>query len=311
MPENLYSCFKETSPSGLIFWNFERSDCFTLEGRKLKLTKTDKGNTFVELKYLQKTYKFFPNFSPLPVNDDLTKDEASPIRIFNRSLFEKKPHLFLFGTKAIFYRKGLKKWKGHKFNKGELKLPWMNFKIRLVEHFPKQYPVKIPVYTRPIHDNGKIIEGDISAIKIKIKNKDYWVRSDAPLLLKSGQKELRFSLAKEEINLPYQITLDQFKMDKNPGTNDPASFESFVSLLDGRINSKAKKHHVYMNTPLKYDDFTFYQSSYFQIGPEQYASVLSVNFDPGRPIKYLGCILLVFGAIWHYIIRRKKRKKHL
>ncbi len=98
-------------------------------------------------------------------------------------------------------------------------------------------------------------------------------------------------------------------MDKNPGTNDPASYESFVALLDGRTTNGASDHHVYMNNPLKYDDFTFYQSSYFQVGPNQYGSAFSVNYDPGRPLKYLGSFLLVFGSAWHFYIRRRKKRK--
>ena len=65
-----------------------------------------------------------------------------------------------------------------------------------------------------------------------------------------------------------------------------------------------------MNNPLKYDGFTFYQASYSQ-DPETgaYSSTLSVNVDQGRPIKYLGSLLLVFGSIWHYTLNRRSRKK--
>ena len=64
-----------------------------------------------------------------------------------------------------------------------------------------------------------------------------------------------------------------------------------------------------MNNPLKYDGLTFYQASYFEAAKDTYGSVLSVNLDPGRPIKYLGSLLLVLGAIWHFYLRRKKTKK--
>src|SRR5690606_14436862 len=93
-------------------------------------------------------------------------------------------------------------------------------------------------------------------------------------------------------------------------TNNPASYESFVTVFDGRNPEQGtSSHHVYMNNPLKYDGFTFYQSSYFPVGDNAFASVFSVNFDPGRPLKYFGSLLLVFGSIWHYIIRRKKGTK--
>ena len=73
------------------------------------------------------------------------------------------------------------------------------------------------------------------------------------------------------------------------------------------------KHHVFMNNPLKFSNFTFYQASYFPLneseGQGKYGSVLSVNFDPGRPAKYLGSLLIIVGSIWHFSLRRKKQKK--
>jgi len=95
-------------------------------------------------------------------------------------------------------------------------------------------------------------------------------------------------------------------MDTNPGTMTPASFESFVDLFDG---TSSKAHHLFMNNPLDYRNFTFYQASYFQLGQGQgYGSVLSVNYDPGRPWKYLGSLLLVLGSTWHFYLQKKKKK---
>ncbi len=62
-----------------------------------------------------------------------------------------------------------------------------------------------------------------------------------------------------------------------------------------------------MNHPLKYDHLTFYQASYFET-EKGHGSVLSVNYDPGRWIKYLGSLLLVFGAIWHFAFIKRKEK---
>ena len=92
-------------------------------------------------------------------------------------------------------------------------------------------------------------------------------------------------------------------MNTDPGTNNPASYESFVSVFAG--TQGAQKHHIYMNNPLKFKAFTFYQASYFETN-QGYGSVLSVNYDPGRPWKYLGSFLIVLGSIWHFILRRKK-----
>ena len=190
----------------------------------------------------------------------------------------------------------------------------MNFKIRLLKYSPDRYPIQVPKAVVPIQDNGKIIKGDIKAVEVEVGGKSYYVRSDGPLELSNSSLNVRLQITSKQIKLPYQITLERFKMNKNPGTNDPASYESFVQLLDGRGATGVEKHHVYMNNPLKYDDFTFYQASYFPVGKDaqgedQYGSALSVNYDPGRFFKYLGSLLIVLGSIWHFIINRKKTKK--
>ena len=43
-------------------------------------------------------------------------------------------------------------------------------------------------------------------------------------------------------------------MDKDPGTNNPASYESFVQLFS---RDGATDHHIYMNNPLKFDGTYF------------------------------------------------------
>ena len=91
-------------------------------------------------------------------------------------------------------------------------------------------------------------------------------------------------------------------MNHYQGTNNPSSYESFVEVSD----LPDQRLHVFMNNPLKHHYLTFYQSSYFPMGPEVYGSIFTVNFDPGRFIKYLGSFLLVFGTIWHYYINRQK-----
>jgi hypothetical protein len=309
MPKTLSKCFGLNSKSGYIIWNTDINECYTPEQKNVKVGKTDQGNKFIAFEYKKTWLKFFPDFSPLPINDDLSRREDTPFRVFSRKIFEEKPHLFIFGESIAYYKKRKKKWLVKEFNDGVIKLPWMNFSLRLLEHRDGAYPVKVPSFIKPIQDSGKIIAGDMKAVKVSLFNKDYWVSSESPLMLDNGKEQIRFRITQKQLLLPYQINLDRFKMDQNPGTKDPASYESFVSLLDGRTNTGSESHHVYMNNPLKYDGFTFYQSSYFPIGPEEYGSVFSVNFDPGRPIKYLGSLLLVLGSIWHYIIRRK-RKKH-
>jgi hypothetical protein len=162
----------------------------------------------------------------------------------------------------------------------------------------------VPVYVKPVQDNGQTVVGDIKAVEVDVNGQTFWVSSREPVAFNQNGERITFSLGKKAITLPYEMTLDQFKMDTDPGTSSPASFESFITLFRG--NKGSTKHHIYMNHPLKHENFTFYQASYFQTEQGPFGSILSVNFDPGRPWKYLGSLMLVFGSIWHFVFLRRK-----
>ncbi len=304
MPKDLFACFNLQSKSGFIIWNMMTGACFTPESKNIPIKSTNQKNRFLAFKAEDgQLVTFLPDMSPLPTNEKLEINQASPYRIFSQTLFEGKPHLFLFGQGVAFYNKDKASWETYQLTEGKSQdLPWMGFKLTLKEHREDLVPKLIPEYVTPIHDNGKIIEGDLKAMKISVLGQEYWVTSQKPLGLMVEGSKVEFNLGKKTLTLPYEFTLTKFKMDTDPGTNNPASYESFVNLFTGK---KSETHHIYMNNPLKHDGFTFYQASYFQNDNQSFGSILSVNYDPGRPVKYLGSLLLVFGAIWHYLIRRK------
>lgn len=307
MPKTLFPCFAMKSASKFIIWNTEKEECFTPESRKIPIKTTKPGNRFLAFRNLEgEILTFFPDFSPLPVNEKLEVNQTSPYRIFSQKIFEEKPHLFLFGDGAAFFDKNTGIWESRILDKAiPIELPWMGFKLTLKEYFENKIPKLIPHYARPLQDNGKIVMGEQKSILINVLGQDYWVTSNKPLGLMVNNEKMMFEVGKKTLTLPYQLTLSNFKMDTDPGTENPASYESFVNLFDGK---KTTTHHIFMNNPLKHDGFTFYQASYFKMDNGTYGSVLSVNFDPGRPIKYFGSILLIFGTIWHYAFIRRKKK---
>lgn len=308
MPSNLSSCFVANTPDGLIVWNGETAECISPEKNQIKKKKAINGKQIAEVDFMGQKIAFLPEMSPLPLNEKLELSEASPFRIFSKRLFEAKPHLFLFGKYAAYFNKETNLWEGKAFDVNEeVELPWMGFKVRLLQHEVNSYPTMVPTYTKPVQDNGQIIKGAIKAMEIQIEDQTFWVKSGEPVAYNKDGEKIRLELGKKNITLPYELVLDQFKMDTDPGTANPASFESFVTLFRG--NEGSTKHHIFMNNPLKYENFTFYQASYFQTQAGPFGSVLSVNFDPGRPWKYLGSLLLVLGSIWHYFLRRKHLAK--
>jgi hypothetical protein len=307
MPANLATCFEKQNASGIIIWNSETAECFTPEDRNIAVKSTTSNNRFVVVPMGKELKTFFPDFSPYPVDAGLQVDQKSIIRSFSKKIFEEKPALFLFGKKLSYYSKADSKWvMGELAAKGPAaSLPWMGAEITLLEHQDTLVPFNLPVARVPVQKNGVVIKGDVRAVRLEILGKEYWVSNYAPLSLMIQGKKVIIEVTKESLTLPFEVALSQFKMDKDPGTNNPASYESFVKLFsDGKMSN----HHVFMNNPLKHQGFTFYQASYAQDSAGNYNSTLTVNVDQGRFLKYLGSLMLVLGAIWHFNLNQKKKK---
>lgn len=305
LPKALSDCFALKNKSKLMIWDSRKEKCFTPEEKKISIQKAATGRRFFVYKDESNLYSFFPEASPWPLDTSMKSLTNSHLRVFSKKLFEDKAHLFLFGESLSYFHKDEEKWVHSKIEKSTPhQLPWMGFELSLLKHEEKLVPNLIPVPTLPIQKDNEIIKGNTRALEFLIDNKSYWVTNDSPLQLLLRGKRAIFQLQKESVFLPFEIVLDRFKMNMSPGTNRPASYESFVRLFS---NNEPKKHHIFMNNPLKYSGFTFYQASYSQDRQGNYSSTLSVNVDPGRSLKYLGSLLLVFGSLWHYKLNYRKK----
>lgn len=106
--------------------------------------------------------------------------------------------------------------------------------------------------------------------------------------------------------LPFSLSLNEFKMKRYPGSMSPASYESYLTLEDKRFNLK-ENHQIYMNNVLSYDGFRFYQSSYDK---DEKGTVLSVNKDYwGTMITYFGYFLLTLGMFLNIFSKHSRFMK--
>ncbi|HSR74506.1 MAG TPA: cytochrome c biogenesis protein CcsA, partial [Sulfurovum sp.] len=96
------------------------------------------------------------------------------------------------------------------------------------------------------------------------------------------------------IDLPFSIKLENFDLERYPGSMTPASYSSDVVLIDKEQNINMP-YKIYMNHVLDHRNYRFFQSSYDQ---DEKGTVLSVNHDPGTLPTYIGYILLAIGMLW-------------
>jgi len=117
-------------------------------------------------------------------------------------------------------------------------------------------------------------------------------------------KEYFVYFGRKVIELPFAVDLQDFKKIDYPGTSMAKSFESHV-----QVSGAFAPVTVSMNEPLYMKGYTVYQASYEQLPDGHFASIFSVNYDPGRPFKYLGGIILGLGIITYTLSKSRRAKQ--
>ena len=112
-----------------------------------------------------------------------------------------------------------------------------------------------------------------------------------PKYLKIGDLNVSLAYGSTEIPLPFALKLIDFQIERYPGSNSPSSYASEVILID-QEQGLEQPYRIYMNHILKHRGFRFFQSSYDR---DEQGTILSVSFDPGTPITYVGYLLLAIG----------------
>lgn len=135
-----------------------------------------------------------------------------------------------------------------------------------------------------------------------------WLGFGRSRLVKLGQQAFQLSFGQQVKRLPFELTLEQFEIDRYPGTQRPAMFRSRVKLTDPLRHLVLHKA-IEMNDPLVYRRFNVYQSSYSGEGP-QTTSVLSISRDPGWPVVLVGYILLMSGMTVTLVTRWRRHPHH-
>lgn len=118
----------------------------------------------------------------------------------------------------------------------------------------------------------------------------------APLGVNVGGSVCDVSLRYRHTYKPYTMYLLDFKHEVYPGTDVPKDFSSRVRLIDPSRNED-REVLIYMNSPLRYQGETFYQSS-FMAGDR--GTILHVVRNPVWTIPYWACTIVSLGMLVHF-----------
>lgn len=189
----------------------------------------------------------------------------------------------------------------------EVETGWMGLKFRLLKYMPR---AEEEITYRPV---DRPTELTTAAVKIEYKAPGtgkvttQWMGLNSRLKLFSERQVYIVSYGNRRLPLAFDMHLKEFKIGHYQGTLRAASYESLVSVAERGNESTKHETTISMNEPLKKDGLTFYQASFVPdpATGKPVASVLSVNQDPGRALKYFGSLLIVLGTLHLFYMKRR------
>jgi hypothetical protein len=114
-----------------------------------------------------------------------------------------------------------------------------------------------------------------------------------PINFQVGNKNYQAVLRPRRFYKPFAIKLVQFRHDRYAGTDIAKNFSSRIRLLDPSRHED-RESLIFMNNPLRYRGFTFYQAGFDN---NDQTTVLQVAQNPSWLVPYISCALIVAGLL--------------
>ncbi|AZZ36517.1 cytochrome c biogenesis protein [Bdellovibrio sp. qaytius] len=242
------------------------------------------------------------NFGPLKVvlGHDV-KENGRKDRSTNEIYFNPKNETEL--SYELYRKEEMKTFKSGTIKIGDMiATGWMGLELRLLDYLPQateEWDATEVDYPTPLTS---------PALLIQFGDKTQWALLNDVVKLFGKSEAYIFSFQNRRIDLGFPVYLKKFEMTHYEGTQKAKTYSSQIEIVPPN-NSAPVSGLIEMNEPMKFGGYTFYQASFNldEKTGEPTASVLSVNLDPGRWIKYLGSLILTSGIVWLFIQTRRRK----
>jgi cytochrome c-type biogenesis protein CcsB len=211
--------------------------------------------------------------------------------------------------------------KGKYKSQGEIKVGGQvdimgHFQLKVLQYIPsaKQQATFIPVDASESEPTAQQQAAALVAVDVDGATEQVWLHKDdqeyttRQVSAPDGAVMLRFG--EKEVPLDFSLKLISCIHGMNPGRMGDASFGSVVHLIDRAANVDLESEIV-MNKPLVHGKYVFYQSDLYTRPDGKKVSQLSVGYDPGRFLKYMGSILLCVGTFIVFYVKMPRFNKKL
>jgi hypothetical protein len=201
---------------------------------------------------------------------------------------------------------------------GRIDLPVDDLRVVVNEYYPNSAlinPSRLPQPTYPhlsigpmavaveLEKTYKQNERNLPAAAFSVFQKDQLIGSwrlaagfPRPIAFQAGSKNYQAVLRPKRFYKPFAITLVQFRHDRYAGTDLAKNFSSRIRLVDP-TKHEDRESLIFMNNPLRYGGFTFYQAGFDN---NDTTTVLQVAQNPSWLVPYISCALIVVGMLLQF-----------
>jgi hypothetical protein len=179
---------------------------------------------------------------------------------------------------------------------------WADMRFTLMDFLPRALPETVYEAQpfEPKHPPRPALHYRLTAAE---GTREGWLGFDGSSTIRLGGRFFTLAYGEKQLELPFTLKLEKFHVGMNPGTTQPASFESLVKV-EPQDGGEVAPVTIKMNNPLKYGGYVFYQASYQPMDNGNYLSVLSVGRDPGVGLKYTGSLILIAGIAFMFWLKK-------
>jgi ResB-like family protein len=117
-----------------------------------------------------------------------------------------------------------------------------------------------------------------------------------PIAFQAGGRNYQAVLRPKRFYKPFAIELIQFRHDRYAGTDIAKNFSSRIRLIDPSKHED-RESLIFMNNPLRYRGFTFYQAGFDN---NDATTILQVAQNPSWLVPYISCGLIVAGMLLQF-----------
>ena len=189
---------------------------------------------------------------------------------------------------------------------GDLLEAWPNTSLAVLDFIPHARRELIFRSVKPARGDRETFEAAAQVeLTIAGATRKVWLQrgeqDGMPVPVKTPAGTVAVSYGYESFPLGFSLSLNKFARGLNPGGMGDASFASTVRLQDPKKKID-RSQVISMNNPLVYGKYTFYQSG---ILPSGTGTSLTVAYDPGFFLKYLGSVMTCAGTLIMFVTRSK------